>query len=72
MVSNEEICVITGVTPIHIKIKEKAEHYKIVRWNRHNNLQIDHDKPPKQWLHPADWIIATDSNNTQEEVTLIN
>jgi len=71
-VSNEALCIITGVTPIHIKIKEKAEHYKIVKGNRHNNLQTDHDKPPKQWLHPADRTVATASDNTQEEVTPIN
>jgi len=56
----------TGIIPIHIKIKETAELYKIVRGNRHKNLQIDHDKLPKQWLHPADRSIATDSDNTQE------
>ena len=28
--------------------------------------------PPKQWLNPADRTIATDSDNTQEEVTPIN
>jgi len=71
-VLNEALCIITGVIPIHIKIKEMAEHYKIVRENRHNNLQIDHDKPPKQWLHPADRIIATDADNTREDVTPIN
>ena len=28
--------------------------------------------PPKQWLHPADRTVATDSDNTQEEVNPIN
>ena len=65
-VSNDALCIITGIIPIHIKIKETAELYKIVRGNRHKNLQIDHDKLPKQWLHPADRSIATDSDNTQE------
>jgi len=51
-VSNEALCIITGLTPIHIKIKETAELYKIVRGNRHKNLLIDHDILPKQWLHP--------------------
>ena len=64
-VSNDALCIITGVIPIHIKIKETAELHKIVRGNRHKNLQIDHDKLPKQWLHPADRTIATDTDNTQ-------
>ena len=32
-VSNDALCKITGLTPIHIKIKETAELYKIVRGN---------------------------------------
>jgi hypothetical protein len=68
-VSNEALCIITGLTPIHIKIKETLELYKIVRGNRHKNLQIDHDKLPKQWLHPADRAIATDTDNTRDDPT---
>ena len=60
-VSNDALCIITGLTPIHIKIKETAELYKIVRGNRYKNSLIDHDKPPKQWLHPAARIKATDN-----------
>jgi hypothetical protein len=58
-ISNDTLCIITGLTPIHIKLKETAERYKIVSGNRRKNAVIDHDKPPKQWLHPAAWIIAT-------------
>jgi len=36
------------------------------------NLQIDHDKLPKQWLHPADRAITIDQDNTQEDPTHIN
>jgi hypothetical protein len=70
-VSNDALC-ITGIIPIHIKVKETAELYKIVRGNRYKNLQIAHDKLPKQWLHPADRTIATDTDNTQEDSTPIN
>jgi hypothetical protein len=71
-VSNEALCIITGLTPIHIKIKETAKLYKTVRGNRHKNLQIDHYKLPKQWLHPADRAIDKDTDNTREDSTLIN
>jgi len=64
-VSNEALCIITGFKPIHIKIKETAELYKIVKGNNYMNLQIDHDKLPKQWLHPADRAITIDEDNTQ-------
>jgi hypothetical protein len=69
-VSNDALCIITGLTPIHIKIKETAELYKIIRGNRHKNLPIEHDKLPKQWLHPAARFIATD--NEEEGATPIN
>ena len=66
-VSNEALCISTGLTPIHIKIKETAGLYKIVR---HKNLLIDHDKLPKQWLHPADRIIATDDTDDQTPINI--
>jgi len=62
----------TGLKPIHIKIKETAELYKIVKGNNYMNLQIDHYKLPKQWLHPADRAITIDEDNTQEDPTHIN
>jgi hypothetical protein len=34
-VSNDALCIITGLTPMHIKIKKTAELYKIFRGNRH-------------------------------------
>jgi len=71
-VSSEALCVITGMTPIHTKIEETAELYNIGRGNSYKNLQIDHDKPLKQWLHPADRTIVTDTENTQEDPTHIN
>ena len=54
----------------HTYIKQTAELYKIVRGKRHKNSLIDYDKPPKQWLHPAAKIIATD--NKKEDSTPIN
>jgi hypothetical protein len=56
-VSNEALCIITGLTPIHIK---KTRNRIIQnRQRKHTNLPIDHDKPHRQWLHPAARIIAT-------------
>jgi len=69
-VSNDALCIITGLTPIHIKTKETAELYKIIRGNRHKNLLIDHDKLPKQWLHPAARIRATDDTEDQTPINI--
>jgi ribonuclease HI len=69
-VSNDALCIITGLTPIHIKTKETAELYIIVRGNRHKNLQIDHDELTQQWLHPADRIIATDNTDDPTPINI--
>jgi len=62
-VSNEALCIITGV---------KIFHIKIFRGKRQNKLQIDQEKTPKQWLHSPDRTIATDLDKKQEEVAPIN
>jgi ribonuclease HI len=71
-VSNEALCVITGLKPIHIKIQETAEIYKIVRGNIYKDSQIDQDKPPKQWLHPAETAVTIDTDDPQQYSTPIN
>ena len=48
-------------------MKETVEIYNFGRGNSYKKLQIDHDKPPKQWLHPADRTIAIDTDNNLEE-----
>jgi hypothetical protein len=69
-VSNKALCIITGLTPIHIKIQKTVELYKIVRGNRYKNLPIDHDKLPRQWLHPAARIIATGDTDDQSPINI--
>ena len=70
-VSYDGLSKITGLKFIHIKIQETAELY-IGRGNSYKKLQIDHDKPPKQWLHPADRTIAIDTYHSQEDPTHLN
>jgi uncharacterized protein YvpB len=67
-VSNEALCIITGLTHIHIKIQETAEPHKIIRGNRYKNLPIDHDKLPRQWVHPAARFIATGDVENQTSI----
>jgi ribonuclease HI len=69
-VSNEVLCIITGLTPIHIKIQKTVELYKIFRGNRYKNLPIDHDKLPRQWFHPAARIIATGDTDDQTPINI--
>ena len=42
-VSNEALCVITGLIPIHIKIEETAKYYEIVK-GQGNQLDQEMEK----------------------------
>src|SRR5215468_10515392 len=49
-VSNEALCVITGLIPINIKIEESAKYYEIVKGHGH---KFDREMEVKHWTHPA-------------------
>jgi hypothetical protein len=44
---------ITGLTPIDIRIKENAQLYQITKGNKQEEEQFNHDTKTKHWLHPA-------------------
>ena len=52
-VSNEALCVITGLIPINIRIEETAKYYEYIKGN--GNL-FDQDMEVKHWTHPADCV----------------
>jgi hypothetical protein len=52
-VSNEALCMITGLTPIDIKIKETAQLFQITKGNKKKEEeQFDLDTRTNHWLHP--------------------
>jgi hypothetical protein len=52
-VSNEALCMITGLTPIDIKIKESAQLFQITKGYKRVEYQFDQDMKIKHWLHSA-------------------
>jgi len=52
-ISNEALCMITGLTPIDIKIKETAQLFQITKRNKKEEEQFNLDTRTKHWLHPA-------------------
>jgi hypothetical protein len=52
-VSNEALCVITGLIPINIKIEEIAKYYEYIKGN--GNL-FDQKMEVKHWTHPANCV----------------
>ena len=51
--SNEALCVITGLIPINIKIEETAKYYEYIKGN--GNL-FDQEMEVKHWTHPANFV----------------
>jgi hypothetical protein len=52
-VSNEALCVITGLIPINIEIEETAKYYECIKGN--GNL-FDQEMEVKLWSHPANSV----------------
>ncbi|KAJ4426459.1 hypothetical protein ANN_27273 [Periplaneta americana] len=70
-VSNDALCVITGIIPINIQIEETAEYYRVVKRNRNqhdheNRNQIDHDMELKHWQHPGDHVKIREGKEDNE------
>jgi hypothetical protein len=42
-VSNYTLCILTGLTPIAIKIQETSEFYQLTKGNRREEILVDHD-----------------------------
>jgi len=42
-VTNEALCILTGLTPIAIKIEEAAEFYQLTRGSTREEAQINRD-----------------------------
>jgi ribonuclease HI len=56
-VSNEALCVITGLKPINIKIEETAKYYECLK--RQRNL-LDLEMEVKNWTHPTNTVEIID------------
>jgi hypothetical protein len=64
-VSNEAVSILTGLTPIVIKIQETSQFYQLTKGNRDEEVLFDRDMGVKYWQHPAETItFLTDSNES--------
>jgi hypothetical protein len=52
--SSEALCMLTGITPILIKVEEKTAHYKIEQKLGHRDIEWDCDVEIQNWLHTAE------------------
>ena len=52
--SIEALCILTGLTPIAIKIEEAIQFYELTRDNTKEEALVDGDMGFKYWHHPAE------------------
>ena len=53
---NEAICILTGLSPIAIKIEETLQFYEYIRRSTKEEALVDSDMGVKYWHHPAETI----------------
>jgi hypothetical protein len=62
-VSNGALCILTGLTPIAIKIQEASQFHQLTKGNRREEVLVDRDMGVKYWHYPAETItFLTESN----------
>jgi hypothetical protein len=66
-ISHESLCILTGITPAHIKVQEVATQYNITTGRSAQKYQIDKAENPKNWRHPADIVSVNDTKDEGEE-----
>jgi ribonuclease HI len=69
-VSNEALCILTGITPIVIKIEEAIQFYEITRGHTRDTALIDCDVGVKHWQHPAEKINLLPGNNDTSTIQI--
>jgi len=69
-VSNEPLCILTGLTPIDIKIEEAAQLYQLTRGSRKEEAMFDQDMGIKHWLHPAVKVTILQDNEDNSTIQI--
>ena len=57
MVSHEALSILTGMSPIELKIEEAVRLYYSTRGNTNDKTNFERDMGVRKWQHPADSII---------------
>jgi hypothetical protein len=66
--SREAFCILTGITPVHIKVQEVATQYNITIGRSTQKYQIDKAENPRNRLHTVD-IVTSTTQKTKERST---
>jgi hypothetical protein len=64
-VLNEALCILTGLTPIDIKVEEAFLFYHLTKCSTKEKALVDRDMEVKHWQHPAETITFLTENNEE-------
>jgi ribonuclease HI len=67
--SSEALCILTGMTPIMLKIEEAVTQYKFRDTHPQQATNLDQDVEYEQWPHPAK-AISIEETQSHEEPTV--
>ena len=66
--SHEALCILTGLTPIIIKLGEIVSAYRVARGCDGANILMDTVIPFKDWPHPADTVLINSRHESKVDV----
>jgi hypothetical protein len=70
-VSKEDLCILTGLTSIAIKIGGAFQFYEYIRGSTKEEALVDRDMGVKHWHHPAGTIaFLTESNEETSTIQI--
>jgi ribonuclease HI len=64
--SSEALCMLTGMTPIIIKLEEVVKRYNIKGKSGNRTFELDYDVELKYWPHPADVVTIKEVVSNEE------
>jgi hypothetical protein len=67
--SSEALSMLTGTTPIIIKLEEVAQRYKAKERTGNCKIELYHEVELKNWPHPAD-VVTIEEVESDEEATV--
>ena len=67
--SSEDLCMLTAMTPIIIKLEEIVKRYNTKKRRSNSLMELDHEVEYKYWPHPAD-TVTIEEVVSDEEATL--
>jgi len=64
--SSEALCILTGMTPITLKLEEVVKQYTFRDKQQQQDINLNHDVEHRHWPHPANAISITEIESHED------